>query len=165
MPITYDIVYEFSDNDGDSASCSTHVPNSFTLSQYTEFARALAALKDAVTVGLLRACSLVIGVNVSALISNGVGVDSDVEEIAAFQFRSAQGFPVKVNVPGVLEMLVASGSDELDQADPDIAAFLTAMQSGIAVTGGTIIPCDVGESDIVSLDYARENFRASGKRV
>jgi len=160
----YDVVYEIQDADGDQASFQVHVGTGLTLTQYTEGIRALAALIDPLVGGIISLASFVTGVDISALTSNTATATSDVEEVGAFKFSSAAGFPVVVNIPGLDELQVAAGSDELDQAHPDIAAFITMMTSGIAVTGGTIIPCDIAESDIVTLDYARENFRASGRR-
>ena len=52
----------------------------------------------------------------------------------------------------------------MNQADPEVAAFISMMEDGIVTAGGTIQPCDVGESDITNLIYAREKFRASGRR-
>jgi hypothetical protein len=69
-----------------------------------------------------------------------------------------------VNVPGIAESNVLAGSDDLDIIDLTVAAFITAMETGIAVTGGTISPCDVNEDTIIDTVYAREQFRASGKR-
>jgi hypothetical protein len=89
---------------------------------------------------------------------------ADVEEIGAFQFETVGGFPVYCNIPGILETVVAAGSDDIDQSDVDVAAFITAMETGIVVTGDTVSPTDVGEDSINNTVYARERFRASGKR-
>jgi hypothetical protein len=67
-------------------------------------------------------------------------------------------------VPGILESLVIPNSKELDLAEPAVAAIITAMQNGIAVTGGTITPSDIQEEDIVGFESALERFRASGRR-
>jgi len=155
---------EIQDADGDQASFMVHVGTGLTLTQYTEGIRALAQLVDPLVGGIIALASFVTGVDISALTSNSATATSDVEEIGSFKFTSSAGFPVIVNVPGINELYVAAGSDEMNQAEPDIAAFITMMTSGIAVTGGTIIPCDVAEFDLVTLDYARENFRASGRR-
>jgi hypothetical protein len=52
----------------------------------------------------------------------------------------------------------------LNQAETNVAAFIAAMETGIAVTGGTISPCDIGESSIVDTVFAREAFKNSGAR-
>jgi hypothetical protein len=63
--------------------------------------------------------------------------------------------------------MVVSGSDALDTTDADIAAFIAAMVDGLTPsTYATLVePSDSREDDITALDYARERFRASGKRV
>lgn len=165
MAIAFSIVWEIEDADGDRATTTVRVPQGDTLSQYTEFVVAMAPLKDAVLTGLLTSVGLTVGVDISALTDNTALEKSDVEEIGAFQFLTDDGLPVNLNVPGLLEGLVAAGSDELDQVDADVAAVIAMMEDGLAVTGGTIIPCDVAEVDIAVVSFARENFRASGRRA
>lgn len=158
------LVYTAIDDSGERGTTGINLPTGFSLSQFGEFGSAMATLLDAVLAGKVESAELCFGVDVSGLTSNTALSTSDVEELGAFQFRTIDNFPVRMNLPGIDELLVASGSDDIDQADADIAAFISAIESGIATTGGTISPCDVAEGDIVSTDYARERFRASGKR-
>lgn len=158
------VIYTVLDDDGDRATTTINIPTGFSLSQIGEFGAAMATLVDAILHGKVESAEVSFSVDISALINNITGGTSDVEEIAAFKFTAANGFPVNVNLPGMDEGFVAPGTDDLDQSLPAVAAFITAMETGIAVTGGTISPCDVGESDIVATNSARERFRASGKR-
>jgi len=164
MAIAYQITYELEDDSGERATFGINIPTTFSLAQYTEFGRAVASLVDPIVSGRISNCGLTISVDLSGLTSNAFTSTSDVEEVAAFQFSTVDGTKTLVNVPAIDELAVASGTDDLDQADVFVAAFITAMESGVAVTGGTVSPCDVAESDINSTVYARENFRASGKR-
>jgi len=158
------IIYTVIDDNGERGTTSINVPTGFSIAQLGEFGAAMATLLDAILSGKVEGADFCVGVDVSALLSNLAGLNGDVEEIGAFQFETVGGFPVSVNVPGILEAVVASGSDDLDQADLDVAAFITAMETGIVVTGGTISPTDVAEDSINTTIYARERFRASGKR-
>jgi hypothetical protein len=103
---------------------------------------------------------MTIPVDISALTGNTVDPASDVEQIAAFQFLAADGEPVDVNIPGLLLADVVAGTDGLNTADTEIAAFITLMESG----NGTIAASSVSESDIVDTLYARKETRASGKK-
>lgn len=164
MAVAFELIYEFEDESGERATQATKLPVTPTLAQFEEFGQALAILKDDCVLGRISNLSLSVVADMSGLTGNSVDAASDVEDIGAFQFVTADGLPVKMNLPAILESLVAAGSDDLDQAAPAIAAIITAMESGIAVTGGTISPCDVGEIDITDVVYARENFRPSGRR-
>jgi hypothetical protein len=62
-------------------------------------------------------------------------------------------------IPTFSEALVQAGTDAVDTADLDVAAFVTAMQDGIVVTGGTISPTNSRDNDVVSLASARQQFR------
>ena len=164
MAIAFEVVYTFQDDSGDTATASIHIPTAFSLSQYTEFARSMADLVDNIVHGIIISADLTISIDISALTGNAVTPFADVEEIGAFQFITADNRPVLVNVPGIAESNVLAGSDDLSVIDATVAAFITAMETGIVVTGGTIPPCDVNEDDIIDTVYAREQFRASGKR-
>jgi len=164
MALTYTITYTFTDDSGDSATTAINVPTTFTLAQYTEFVRGMAAFIDDIVSGVVSFADFTIGVDLSSLSANTVAATSDVEEVDSFKFLTAAGRPVLIKIPGTTEADVVANSDALDQVDTEIAAFITAMVTGVAVTGGTISPCDVDSESITSLVYAREEFRASGKR-
>jgi len=158
------LVYTIVDASGDRGQTSINFPLSWSLSQFGQFGAIMATFMDAVLGGRVEKAELCFGIDISSLTSNTALSTSDVEEIGAFQFRTTGGFPVRVNLPCIDELTVTTGSDDLDQADPAIAAFITAMEVGILTAGGTILPCDVAEDDITSTDFARERFRASGSR-
>lgn len=158
------VIYTVIDDDGDRSTTTINIPTGFSLAQIGEFGAAMATLVDAILHGRVESAGVSFSVDISALINNITGSTSDVEEIGAFKFTTADGYPVSVNLAGLDEGFVAVGTDDLDQALPAVAAFITAMENGISVVGGTISPCDVGESDIITTNSARERFRASGKR-
>jgi hypothetical protein len=158
------LTYTYQDDSGDTATSTIHVPNGFTLAQFTQFGRSMADLIDNVVGGLIISCDLTVTVDISALTGNTAIDDSDVEEIGAFQFVTIDSRPVLVNIPGLTETFVLANSDDINQLSGSVAPFITAMETGIAVTGGTIAPCDVNEDSIANIVSAREQFRASGKR-
>ena len=78
---------------------------------------------------------------------------SDVFQKGLFQFNSLNGF-TSMRLPAISETKVVVGSDAIDTSDADVAAFITAMEDGIVVTGGTISPSDYRVGDISSLKFA-----------
>lgn len=164
MAIAFQVVYTYVDDSGDTATHAIDIPTTFSLAQYTEFGRAMAGLLDDIVHGRIQSAQLVINVDISGLTSNALVADSDVEELGSFQFDTGEGRYVLINIPAFDEGMVLAGSDNIDLSDPAVAAFVTAIETGIAVTGGTISPCDVNEDDLQFLSFAREMFRSSGKR-
>lgn len=165
MPKATDLIYSVEDADGDVATTAVKLPSSASLVDLQEFSEAQATLMDAILDGKIIGAGASFNVDVSGLTVNLSSGADDVEDVGSFQFRTVDGRPVIVNVPGIDENKVIVGADDLNQVDVDIAAFIAMMTNGLSVTGGTIIPCDVGEDDITTIDYARERFRASGKRA
>lgn len=169
MPQPVEFIAELEDRAGRKASTSIKI-SSFNATapapdtNISVFGQAWATALDNISACLIRAIFAVVQIDISALTGNLLDPDSDVEEVGAFEFVTVQGNRVKFNVPAIDELQTVSTTGELDQTDPDIAALITMMTDGIAVTGGTIIPCDVGEEDIAGLLYARERSRNSGAR-
>lgn len=164
MAIAFQVVYTYTDDSGDSATQAIDIPTTFSLAQYTEFGRAMAALLDDMVHGVVTSAELSIAVDISSLTSNALVADSDVEELGSFQFSTTEGRLVNVNIPAIDETLVLAGSDSIDQSAAAVAAFIAAMENGIVTAGGTIQPSDVNEIDITDTVFAREAFRSSGKR-
>jgi hypothetical protein len=161
MPIAPNIRLKISDNDNDPANTGIHVPSGFTIAQYGTFANAYANAVDDIVLGRVDPKgTMTIPVDVSALTGNTLDPASDVEQIAAFQFLDTNGEPVDINVPGLLLADVVAGTDGLNTADTQIAAFITLIEAG----DGIVEPSSVAEADIVSLIYARKETRASGKK-
>lgn len=148
----------------EKSTTEIHFTSGFNLSQYSGYAVAFATLLNNLIGGKILDASLNFGVDLSGLSSNTAEVFSDVQEIAAFEFVTEEGNPVKLSVPALIETAVVDLTHELDQTDARVADIITMMEDGIAVTGGTIVPCDVGEDPIAGVIYARERSKNSGAR-
>lgn len=158
--MTQEIVYEIRDRRNKKATTSVRIGDA-TEAQTDAFANAWADSIDNIIGGIIKGASVLLGVDISALVGNVAATGSDVEEIAEFDFRTAIGTKVIVTIPGILETLVDNDTGDLNLAAPQVAAFVTMMEDGITV-GVLVEPCDVGNDDIVSLRYARERSRNSG---
>lgn len=158
--LTYTIEGDVGNED---ATHSVYLPTSFSIAQYTTFSAGLATALNNLIQGKILQATLSLVVDVSALTDN-VSYLGDIEEKGYFQFLDANGDTVDLSIPALNESLVVPTTHELDQTETAISDIVTAMTGGIAVTGGTIIPCGVAETDIVGLIVAEESFISSGKR-
>lgn len=160
MPVAPQIVYTVQDDAGQQGTTAINVPNAFSLAQFQEFGSDMATLLDAILGGKVIDASICFAVDISALSSNTELSTSDIQELGKFTFDTVLGRTVICNVPTLDELLVAAGSHDIDTADLDIAAFVSMFEDGLAVTGGSIFPCDAQEDDIGFLRSARERFRS-----
>jgi len=154
----------YRDQAGKGSTNTLFVATGLTLAQYDEGLKLLAPLLDDVTGAVIDNMAFTQDVDISAITGNTPAGSSDVQDVGAFGFRTTENRPVNINVPGILDTLSVAGSDDLDQVDADVSAFISAIEDGLVTAGGTIIPTDVDEDDIATLIYAREEVRNSGSR-
>lgn len=162
MPI--EIVFTIEDRRKRTATTSVKLPSVESKGRTTLFAVAWADAIDNLITGVIRSAVAILRPDLSGLTNNAVAAGSDVEEIASAQFGTVDKTLVEINIPSILETLVINETGVLDTAAPQVAAFLSMMENGIAVTGGTIVPCDIGGLTGLELVYLRERSRNSGKR-
>lgn len=148
---------------GETATTSIKLAATELAAKISGFAVAFATLLNNIIFGKILSAVYVIDIDISAVTSNTFTPAADVEEIAALQFRAGQ-YLTDVNVPGLSELDVLADTHLVDQASTSIAALISMLEDGIAVTGGTVTFCDEGEEDIDTLVYAKEEKRNSGKR-
>jgi hypothetical protein len=84
---------------------------------------------------------------------------SDVERKGVFTFRDAAGFSSITSVPSIKNTLVIDGTQIINAADADVAAFVLAM------TGATLVapPISLHGQDLQNLARARKTHRKSTK--
>lgn len=161
-----EVIATIEDASGDKATTSIRVQQAATLAQLLAFAPLWATALNDIIFGKIVSVFAHVLASTIGIINNGGSLTSDVEHVGKFVFRTVSNTRVTVNIPSLDENAVqAYASDTLDQAEPEVAAFIAAMETGIAVTGGTISPCDIGEVSINALVFAREAFRNSGARA
>jgi len=161
MVLAVSIRFDFQDQKGKTSFTKVRVPNGFSIAQYSEFTVAMGQLLANLSSARVTRASFCVGLDLSGstikAVASGI---SDIAQKAILGFSTAvTGFRTKLKLPAFSETKIITGSDAVDEADLDIAAFVTAMENGIVVTGGTVSPTDIRENDIVSTDYAREFFR------
>lgn len=161
MAVAVAFRFDFVDAKGKTSFTKINVPNGFSIAQYTEGVQAFAQLLANISTAQMTRASFVVSLDLSSATIKAVASGlSDIAQKALVGFSTVVArLRTKVKLPALSETKVNVGSDTLNQADPDVAAFLSAMENGIVVTGGTISPTDLRENDIATTDYARELFR------
>lgn len=160
-----EIVYTIEDRSGTKGTSSVRIADDPTIAGLKGFAESWATMINNLTLGKVLSAVAHLLANITGLTSNTIAPSSDVEHLGKFQFITASGIRMNVNIPALAEAAVgADTADELNQAQADVAAFLAAMEDGILVGAATIQPCDIGEEDIVGTVFSREGARNSGAR-
>lgn len=165
--MVYKITYTIADNDDDEANTSVYVPEGSTIANYTDFAWRYALTIQDFIFGIFRGiATLQVPIDISGLTGNVASADSDVEQKSLFEFDTANpNGSVALQVPCLNELNILLGSDELDQADPDVAAFIAMMEDGLTITGAVVVqPTNINSEDIISTKVARAITVNSGRR-
>lgn len=164
MAEPYALTWTVEDQAGNTATVTEFIAQGLTVAQMEEGAIAHAPNLEGILSGIIKGAELCIGVDISGLTGNVAAGTSDVEEVGEFVFATAQNREVRINLPCMNDTASVVGSDDLDQADTNVDAFITAMVDGITVAGGLLQPCDVDENDLTTVKIARERVRNSGSR-
>jgi len=160
------VLFTFRDGKGETSSTQVNLPSNTSAADAILFGQQMAGLLDALISGAITRVGIVLDVDISALgLNTTASGTSDVEEGARFQFRTANGFFTSMRIPTILEGIISSGGNSVNQVDVDVAAFLTAMETGIDLAGvggtGTVAPVDTRNDDIVTTTSAKESFQSS----
>lgn len=160
-----EIIFRIADASGDEASTSVRIGGIPTNAQLNGFGAGWATALNNVIAGKIMGAIAKVLVNITGLTSNLLSGNADREHVGKFVFVTGAGTLVECNIPCLSEIAIgATTSDSLNQAQPDVAAFIAAMEDGVAVTAALIQPCDEGEEDITGTKFAREAFRNSGAK-
>jgi hypothetical protein len=164
MALAVTVNYTVTDAKGKSSLCKIRVPSGFSLNQYGEFAVAMGQLVANICDGAITDISVGIPVNLSAatIRASALGI-ADIAKKALFMMSSAVvGLFSKVFVPTYNEANTTTGSDEINAADADIAAYVAVLEAGITTGGETVTPIDVRGNDLTDVGEMREIFRKFG---
>ena len=135
MAIT--IFYTISDG-----SIPAHVSKmEFPLHASTSFDNAVAAVEaiwnlvNPLTSGRLVSAGFSVEADIAGFTNPVAQVLADIQERAHFVFRTVNGFLKRFGVPEVAESIFGSGgaADTVDTANPDVAAFVAAMETGVNI--------------------------------
>lgn len=153
------------DAKGKYATTEFNFPASYDFQDITLFAAQAAGRIN----NLIR--GVITGVSVSQVISDFTGItlrtdpepEADVEEGAKFQFKTAGGFYTSMRLPTFDEDLIIDGTKNVDLTNAAVDTFVDSMVTGAPVVdlGGVLSPSDKHDNDILSLEFAKEEFQSS----
>lgn len=150
------------DEKGDISTISFPFPDSTPVTDLALLPSAIWNLVNPLVTGGLVEAGFRYVANIAA---TSASAGADVQEKGEFILRTVNGFLKRLNIPTFLESLFNSGSKEINQADGDVAAFITLLEDGIDLAGsggsGVVQPCDIRGEDLETLEAAIENW---GKR-
>lgn len=153
--------YTIEDKKGLSSTISIPIPGATSPTNAKAFTQAMAPIVGALTNGRIINAGVTLVVDVTGFPATADAL-SDVQERGFFSFRTLNNFIKNLNIPCFKESLMVPNSKEIDQSDTDVAAFITAMENGVAVAAfggtGTISPCDSRDDGVSAIIEARENW-------
>lgn len=158
------VYFNIVDDKGDTSTVEIPFPTATALTDLPLLVTAFGALIDPLVSGGLRDAGVRFSVAVPGF-SGVAGSLSDVQEKGEFVLRTAGNFLKRLNLPTFIETLILPTSKQIDVSDTDVAAFVTALEDGINLSGaggsGVVQPCDYRGDDLATLESALENW---GKR-
>jgi hypothetical protein len=164
MPIY--LTFSVQDEKNDISTITIPVPDSTPLTDIPYLLQAFADLLNPIVQGgLVQAAAKVVGsvTGWNTLAAAG----SDVQEKASFGIRTVTGFIKKLSIPTILESIFNAGSKTVDLGHTDVAALVTALETGVDISGaggsGTIQPCDAHGDDLVDVETAVEAWGKARK--
>lgn len=161
MALAVTIVFTIEDDSNDSSSTRIRVPTGFSISQYQEFALGAATLMASLCAGHISSANVCVELDISGITGNVVAAGLRYLK-GLFNISSdTQGFGRALQVPTFDSNMFIDDSDAIDLADADVAAFIDALEVGLAVTGGTIQPQTDRGHDFESVDSGYKSFRRS----
>lgn len=161
----FTVTIAIKDAKGKSATTEFNFPSTFTFADIALFAAQAAGRINNIIRGKIT------GVTVSQAITDFTGItlradaepEADVEEGAKFQFKTEGGFYTSMRLPTFDEDLIIDGTRNVDLTNAAVDTFVDSMVTGAPVValGGVLEPSDKRDEDIVSLEFAKEEFQSS----
>lgn len=149
------------DSDGDASTLEFFFPAATAFAVLSAGITAVSALINPLVTGGLRNAGIRIEVDLTATFGSIAQLNSDVQEKAEFAMRTVGNILSRLNLPTFDEAFFNPGTAQVDLSDPDVAAFVDFLETGITAGGGTLAPSDYREDPISAVEKATENW---GKR-
>jgi hypothetical protein len=156
--MSINVTFTVEDGKGQKSPVTINLPTTTSATDAVAFAKTAWPLVSA----LIEGGNVVgrVSFEVDGLTSGNPVGGADVQEIGRFIFNTVGGFTKSLGLPTFLESLIQPGTDLIDTADTDVAAFVTMMTDGIDTTGeggsGVIQPSDYRSEDLDALTGAIE---------
>lgn len=161
------IIYSIKDEKGNLSTTEINVPASTAFADVILFGGAMAQAIEPLISGSIQRVGIAFIVPLSSItgLKATPAAGSDTEEGARFGFKTLNNFMTAMRIPTFKEEFIQTGTREVDTTDASVAAFVTAMRTGIDLTplggSGVVAPVDKRGEDITTLDSAKEQFVSS----
>lgn len=158
MALAVTLQINFRDAKNKRSSTDIKIPTGFSIAQYQEFAVAACQVVANSNMGEIVSASLNFGLDLSGLgLKTVITTFADVA-VKAFQgFRSAvTGLQRRLKVPTFDETFMIAGTDQIDTAATEVAAWISYLEDGSDVGGTTIQPVDKRGNDLTTPTFSRE---------
>jgi hypothetical protein len=155
--------FSFRDAKGKDSHMKIRIPSSLTFAQYSAFGEASAAVVKAMTTAEITEVSVAVGLDLSGASLKTVATQfADWFNKGFFQASNAiNGLIGKFIIPTWDDTNNASGSRNIDMADPDVAELEALIVNGVDVGGTIIYPVTLRNDALSQVDVAVETFRRS----
>ena len=160
----FEFIFTIKDDKNKEAETSVYAPSGFTKAALQIFAGLMAKAIDDIVSGKVVAAEFGVLVDISTLTGNTAALSSDVEEKAVFQSVTLDGTSVDFTIPGLNELLVIDGTNQLDPAAASVAAIISMLEDGLTADAVVVQPTDIAAVDIATVILAEEGFINSGRR-
>jgi hypothetical protein len=158
----FTVNYSIEDEKGAKSTFAVYLPDSTLWADVLGFAASMAPLLEAMITGAIRGISVTVSVDLPSGLRVAPLATSDVEEGGRFIWASAGGFNTSGRIATFDEAAVVTGTRLIDTTgDADVAAFVSAMTTGLTVNTNLVQPVDYRGADIEALISARESFQRS----
>ncbi len=138
-------------------SVETFLPPASTLAQVQGFVTAFAPLIDAIVGGVINEATVSFPLTLPGGLKTSADSGATVHRGGLFGFDNPSPYKWSQYVPSLTPTLFV-GKD-VNVGDTDVAAYLTAMEDGITVSGTPIQPQNQYDDDLTTNTTAVESFR------
>jgi len=161
----FTVVLSIKDAKNEVSTTEINIPDTVSVADAKAYAKEVAKLINPLINGAIVRIGVVLGVDLPGGLRTTPDATSDVEEGARFQFKTAGGFYTSCRLATFAESLIIAGTRSVNIADAGVTAFVNGITSGVDVDPGigvnNIMAKDKRGDDIVSLEFAREQFLSS----
>lgn len=156
MARAIDVTFTIRDAKNKTSKTVVHVPTGFSIAQYAEFGVAMGQVIADLLDGEIVDISVSMPINLSGATIRAVAqTTADIAKKVVFGLISAvTGLFSKQNIPTYDEAFTIAGTDALDMASTEVAAYVALLETG----SGTAPVLSRGQ-DVTDVTYGREIFR------
>lgn len=138
-------------------SVQTFLPAATTLAQAQGFMTGFAPLIDAIVGGVINEAIVSFPLTLPGGLKSSADAGATVHRGGLFGFDNASPYKWSQYVPSLTPALLIGTS--VNVGDTDVAAYLTAMETGITVSGTPITPTNEYDDNLTTNVTAVESFR------